>query len=85
MFISSDMYHVHILNRSHLKFRKKTELNELNEQDYSKAPSQLSSYAHIHTPLYLQAQICINMLFFIRLLKKLKKFIQFFIKHDQNK
>ena len=44
---------------SHWKSEKnRTELNELDELDYSKAPSQMNSYAHIHTFLYLHAQTC---------------------------
>ena len=41
--------------------KKKTELNELK---YSKAPLQMSSYAHIHVPLDLHAQTCINVFFY---------------------
>ena len=48
-----------------LKIRKKkTELNELNELEYSKTPSQMTSYAHKHVFLYLHAQTNIDTLLY---------------------
>ena len=38
------------------------ELNELNELNCSKTPSQMSSYAHKRVFLYLHAQTSINTL-----------------------
>ena len=46
------------------KIKKETELNELNELESSKTPSQMSSYAHKHVFLYLHAQTNINTLLF---------------------
>ena len=46
-----------------LKSEKKSKLNErneLNELEYSKTPSQMSSSAHWHAFLYLHAQTCIK-------------------------
>ena len=53
---------------SHSNKKKKIELNkmnELNELKYWKAPSQMSSYARIHVFLYLHAQTCINITFYL--------------------
>ena len=38
---------------SNLKSEKKIMLNEINEQEYSKAPSLMSSYTQEHVLLYL--------------------------------
>ena len=44
VFTCSDKHrNIHL---SHLKLKKKTELNELSELEYCKTPSQMSSYAH---------------------------------------
>ena len=58
---------------SHLKSDKKTELNELSKLEYSKTPSQLSSYAHWHAFLYLHTKTCIKTFFHLSHLKSEKK------------
>ena len=40
--------------------RKEIEQNELNELEYSKAPSMISSYTQEHVFFYLHAQTNIN-------------------------
>ena len=52
------------IHLSHFKSEKQTELNELNELECSKTPSQMSRYAHYHVFLYLHAQTNINTLIF---------------------
>ena len=44
-------------------------MTELNKQYYSKAPSQMSSYAPIHGFLYLHVQTFINIFSYCWLLK----------------
>ena len=56
-----------------IKIRKKIELNELNELEYSKAPSTMSSYTQEHVFMYLHAQTNINILLYWSY-KKLQKF-----------
>ena len=46
------------------KTEKKIKLNELNELEYLKAPSTMSSFTQEHVSLYLQAQTNINTLFY---------------------
>ena len=43
-----------------LKSEKKSKLNELNELECPKTPSQMSNSAHWHAFLYLHAQTCIK-------------------------
>ena len=43
-----------------IPFKRETELNELNELEYSKTPSQMSNSAHWHAFLYLHAKTCIK-------------------------
>ena len=49
--------------------KKKTKLNELNELECSKTPSQMSSYAHKHVFLYLHAQTNISTLLYCTYIK----------------
>ena len=42
------------------EIRKKTEPNELNELDYSKTFTRMSSHAHVYLSLYLHAQTWIK-------------------------
>ena len=62
-FVSAFLHMYHNIY-SFITLKKKTELNELNELESSKTPSQMSSYAHKHVLLYLHAQTNINALFF---------------------
>ena len=63
VFACSDKYQ-NIYSFFRFKIRKKIELNELNELDYSKAPSTMSSYTQEHVFLYLHAQTIINTLLY---------------------
>ena len=47
-----------------IKNKKKFKLNELNELEYSKAPSTISSYTQEHVFLYLHAQTNSNTLLY---------------------
>ena len=55
-------FHQHSFHQ--LKIKKKIEVNELSELDYSKAPSMMSSYTQEHVFLYLHAQTIINTLLY---------------------
>ena len=48
----------------HLESEKKIRLNELNELEYTKTTSLISSYAHKHVFLYLLAQTNIKTLLY---------------------
>ena len=48
-------------------------MNKLNELKYWKAPSQISSDARIHVFLYLHAQTCINISFYLLHLNQKKR------------
>ena len=52
------------LGFEHQGWENKIELNELIELEYSKTPSQMSSYAHKHVFLYLHAQTNIDTLLY---------------------
>ena len=51
-----DQDHLIVTDENFSSGTKKSELNELSELEYSKTPSQMSSYAHWHAFLYLHAQ-----------------------------
>ena len=68
VFACSDKYQ-NIYSFFRFKIRKKIELNELNELEYSKAPSTMSSYTQEHVFLYLHAQTNINTLLYWSYLK----------------
>ena len=60
--LKNESYHFffyYILNQ-----KKKTELNKLDKLEYSKTPSQMSSYAHKHVFLHLHAQTDIDTLLY---------------------
>ena len=63
VFACSDKYQ-NIYSFFRFKIRKKIELNELNELDYSKAASTMSSYTQEHVFLYLHARTIINTLLY---------------------
>ena len=63
VFACSDKYQ-NIYSFFRFKIRKKIELNELNELDYSKAASKMSSYTQEHVFLYLHAQTNMNTLIY---------------------
>ena len=63
VFACSDKYQ-NIYSFFRFKIRKKIELNELHELDYSKAASTMSSYTQEHVFLYLHAQTNINTLLY---------------------
>ena len=74
-FACSDMFqNIHFTNIqptfisptfiSPIKNKKKIEVNELSELDYSKAPSTMSSYTQEHVFLHLHAQTIINTLLY---------------------
>ena len=63
VFACSDKYqNIYLFFR--FKIRLRIELNELNELEYSKAPSTMSSYTQEHVFLYLHAQTNINTLLY---------------------
>ena len=63
VFACSDKYQ-NIYFFSRFKIRLRIELNELNELEYSKAPSTMSSYTQEHVFLYFHAQSNINTLLY---------------------
>ena len=63
VFACSDKYqNIYLFFR--FKIRLRIELNELNELEYSKAPSTMSSYTQEHVFLYLHARTIINTLLY---------------------
>ena len=70
-------FHQHSFHQ--LKIKKKIEVNELSELDYSKAPSTMSSYTQEHVFLYLHAQTNINTLFYWSYTKSEKNQKKFYL------
>ena len=62
-FACSDKYQ-NIYSFFRFNIRKKIELNELDELEYSKAPSTMGSYTQEHDILYLHAQTNISPLLY---------------------
>ena len=71
VFACSDMYQ-NIYLFIAFKIKKKTELNELNELEYSKTLSQMTSYAPSHAFLYLHAQTCMKTFMYLSHFKSVK-------------